>query len=95
MEEFRAPIADSSVLRAINNGELKRSMFTSSLGAARLTDDGRRVLVRAYEARVMQEVTHPVFGYRVTWRRAIEVQARMALAWFDGSRSGYQGMVTR
>jgi len=95
MEEFRAPVGDSVVLRAINNGELKVPMFVTKLGAARLTDDGRKALVRAYEERVEQSVRHPVFGYAVTWRRAMEVQARMALAWFDGTRDDYRGIRIR
>lgn len=41
------------------------------------------------------EFTHPVFGYKVTWRRAIEVQARMLLGVLDGTQQRYQGVVTR
>lgn len=95
MEQFRPIIADSVVLGAINNGELKHRMFTTALGGARLRDDGRRVLVAAYERRVQHEVTHPVFGYRTTWRRAIEIQARMVLGVVDGTQPRYVGIRTR
>ena len=46
----------------------------------RLTERGRKAVIAAYERRVGSEFRHPVFGYRVTWRRAMEVQARLFLA---------------
>lgn len=95
MEEFRAPLADSAVVRAINNGELQESMFVRAMGDSRLDDDGRRALVRAYESRATTEIRHPTFGYRLTWRRAIEVQARMILGYIDGTQASYLGMMTR
>lgn len=95
MEEFRAPLADSAVLRAVNNGELQESMFVRALGDARMNDAGRRALVQAYEARVTTKIRHPTFGYLLTWRRAIEVQARMVLGYVDGTQTNYRGMRTR
>lgn len=95
MEQFRPIIGDSVVLGAINNGELKGSMFTRALGGARIRDAGRTALITAYERRVQQEFAHPVFGYRVTWRRAMEVQARMVLGVVDGTQPRYVGIRTR
>jgi CRISPR-associated protein Cas1 len=95
MEEFRAPLGDAVVLTAINNGEISESSFSSALGSCRLRDDGRRALLSAYERRVGTEFTHPVFGYKITWRRAIEVQARMVLGYIDGSQAKYTGVTTR
>jgi CRISPR-associated protein Cas1 len=80
MEEFRAPVADSAVAWAINNGELGARDFRRDLDAVRLTPRGRKALIAAYERRASTELSHPHFGYRVTWRRAMEVQARMFLA---------------
>ena len=95
MEQFRPVVADSAVVGAINNGELKLGMFTDVLGGWRLRDGGRKALIAAYERRVMQEFRHPVFGYQVTWRRAMEVQARMVLGLLDGSQTRYRGIRTR
>lgn len=95
MEEFRAPVADSVVVGTINNGEITAKHFSSSLGDWRLRDSGRKALVAAYERRVGSEFQHPIFGYKVTWRRALEVQARMVLAVIEGSRDDYRGIVTR
>lgn len=95
MEQFRPVVADSAVLAALNTGSLRESMFTSVLGGCRLRDNGRRALIEAYERRVDQEITHPTYGYRLTWRRAMEVQARMLLGLFDGTQENYRAMRVR
>lgn len=94
-EEFRAPVADSVVVGVFNNGELTNADFTDVLGATRLRDGGRRTLLAAYERRMQTTFGHPVFGYQVTWRRAMEVQARMILGVLDGSQRRYVGIRTR
>ncbi|MFP5023509.1 CRISPR-associated endonuclease Cas1 [Pseudonocardia phyllosphaerae] len=94
-EEFRAPIADSVVIGAINNGELKPSSFSTVTGAARLRDTGRTALLAAYERRATTEFRHPTFGYRVTWRRAMEIQARLVLGVIDGTQPRYKGITIR
>jgi CRISPR-associated protein Cas1 len=94
-EEFRAAVADSTVISAFNNGELGRDDFSMALGTARLRQEGRRKLIAAYERRVLTEFRHPVFGYRVTWRRAMEIQARMVLGVIDGTQPRYIGIRVR
>lgn len=95
MEEFRAPIADSIVIRAFRNGELCQSDFVEVMGACRLTDRGRKQLIAGFERRIETSFRHPVFGYDVTWRRAIEVQARLVLGCIDGTQRDYRGVTVR
>ena len=40
-------------------------------------------------------VHHPVFGYKVSYRRCVELQARMLAARMLGELPSYQPMVTR
>ncbi|MGI5951124.1 MAG: CRISPR-associated endonuclease Cas1 [Brooklawnia sp.] len=94
-EEFRAPIADSTVITAINSGALKPTDFSSALGDHRIHPRGRAALVKAYETRITTRFKHPLFGYSVTWRRAIEVQARLVLGYLDGTQTVYQGITIR
>ncbi len=94
-EEFRAPVADSTVIGVFNNGELWPGDFTEVLGAVRMRDAARRTFTAAYERRVTTEFRHPVFGYRVTWRRAMEIQARMVLGVIDGTQDRYVGVRIR
>jgi CRISPR-associated endonuclease Cas1 len=75
MEPFRPIIADSTVIQAVNNGEVKAEGFVAAGPAINLKPHARRAFIAAYERRLDQEVTHPVFGYRVSMRRMLEVQA--------------------
>ena len=94
-EEFRPLVADSTVLTLVNNGEIRPSHFVVRGGAAGLTAEGRRTVISAYERRLDTEVRHPTFGYSVTYRRALEVQARLVGATLLGEIDDYRAMVTR
>jgi CRISPR-associated protein Cas1 len=77
MEEFRPLVADNLVLAVINNREIQRQDFSESLGAYRLSDAARKGFLQAFERKMTDEFKHPVFDYRCTYRRAIELQARL------------------
>jgi CRISPR-associated endonuclease Cas1/CRISPR-associated protein Cas4 len=77
MEPFRPTLADSVVITAINNGEIKPGDFIRAGLACALSPSGRKKLIGAFERRLAQEITHPVFGYRLSYRRLLEVQARL------------------
>ena len=76
-EEFRPLIADSVTLRLFNNGELKEKDFIQRVGEVSLTQEGRRNVIKAFESRLDATVTHPLFGYAVSYRRVLEIQARL------------------
>jgi CRISPR-associated protein Cas1 len=94
-EEFRAPVADSVVLGAFNNGELRVSDFTTITRSTQLRPTGRSALIAAYERRVSTTFQHPTFGYSVTWRRAMEIQARLVLGLLDGTQPSYKEIMIR
>ena len=94
-EEFRAPIADSTVIGALNNGELREHDFSNVLGTTSLKPSGRSVLIAAYERRVSSTFRHPTFAYKTSWRRAMEIQARLILGVLDGTQLAYRGIRTR
>ncbi len=95
MEEFRPVIADSVVLSLINNGMLANADFLNWHDACYLTDDGRKTFFEAYEQRKATEVTHPVFGYKMSYGRILEVQARMLSAHVGGDIPRYVGFTVR
>jgi CRISPR-associated protein Cas1 len=95
MEGFRPLIADSAVLMALNSGMVRPTDFVSSGGAVALTASGRKGLLRAYEQRMDNLVTHPLFGYRVSYRRILEIQARLLARVVSGELSRYRGFETR
>ncbi|MDE0644088.1 MAG: CRISPR-associated endonuclease Cas1 [bacterium] len=94
-EEFRPLIADSVVLTAINNREIRSTGFTVRAQGVALTHKARRSFISAYERRLDQEVTHPTYGYRITYRRVLEVQARMLGAYILGEIPEYVPFMTR
>jgi CRISP-associated protein Cas1 len=51
--------------------------FIRAAGAVSLTSAARKRLILAFERRMDQLVTHPVFDYRISYRRVLEVQARL------------------
>jgi len=77
MEPFRPIIADSVVLSAVNTGEIGPGDFVVATTGTALTAAGRRCFVEAFERRLSQETAHPLFGYRVSMRRLLLVQARL------------------
>ena len=95
VEEFRPVIADSVVLSLINNGMLLERDFLTWNEACFLTDAGRETFFKAYEQRKATEVTHPIFGYRMSYGRMLEVQARMLAAHVRGDVPRYVGFVVR
>ena len=95
MEPFRPLIAESTVIQAINNGEVKPSDFVSAAGSVALDADGRKRFIASFERRLGQEVTHPQFGYRVSYRRLLELQARLLARHLLGELDDYPNFVTR
>jgi CRISPR-associated protein Cas1 len=77
MEEFRALIADNLVLSVLHKKEIQPQDFNESLGAYRLKDNARKTFLEAFNKKMNDEFKHPVFDYRCTYRRGIELQARL------------------
>lgn len=95
MEEFRPLVADSVGISLINNGELRPGDFIARAGAVALTDSGRRRVIDAYERRLETLVTHPRFGYAISYRRIFEVQARLLARFLMGEIAAYPAFCTR
>jgi CRISPR-associated exonuclease Cas4/CRISPR-associated protein Cas1 len=95
MEPFRSILSDSTVIQAVNNGEIKAEGFVTAGTAINLKPHAKRAFIAAYERRLDQEVTHPVFGYRVSMRRLLEVQARLLVRYLDGEIDDYPHYLVR
>ena len=94
-EEFRPLVADSVVIMMINNGEIKPEDFIVRAHGVTLTKDGKKKVLQAYERRLDIEVTHPVFDYKISYRRLFELQARLLGATLLGEVESYTPFVTR
>jgi CRISPR-associated protein Cas1 len=94
-EGFRALIADSTVITAINTRMVTPADFVQVGRAVALTPGGRKGFIRAYEQRMDTLVTHPLFGYRVNYRRVLKIQARLLARFVTGEIGAYPGFETR
>lgn len=95
MEEFRPIIADSVVIWIINNRVLTQDDFIKRGRSVALTPDARKKFIGAYERRLDALVTHPVFGYRISYRRVLEVQSRLLGRYLTGEIAAYPSFRTR
>ncbi len=95
MEEFRPLVADSVAISLLNRGELTAGDFSQSASGCFLKESGRRVFWEAWFRRLDTEVTHPQFGYAMSYRRMLEVQARQLWRYVRGEAERYFGFTTR
>jgi CRISP-associated protein Cas1 len=95
MEPFRPLIADSAVLTAINTRMVTERDFVRAGPSVALTPNGRKGFFRAFEQRMDTLVTHPIFEYRVSYRRLLEIQARLLARVLDGEIGDYPVFITR
>jgi CRISPR-associated protein Cas1 len=95
MEEFRPLIAESSVLTAINNRMVGPADFVRAGSAVNLSAAGRKKFLHAYEQRMNHLIIHPIFDYKVSYRRALELQARLLARVLEGEIPHYTPFLTR
>lgn len=77
MEPFRPMLVDSTVMTAINTGALKSRNFERTVRGCALKPTARKALLKVWEQRLDQLLTHPDFGYRCSWRTVLRLQARL------------------
>ena len=95
MEEFRPLVAESAVLSCINNRVVNEGDFVRAGQAVNLTPAGRKRFFNAYEQRMNSLLTHPIFDYKVSYRRALELQARLLAKTLTGEIPEYVPLTTR
>ena len=95
MEEFRPLVVDSAVITLLNNDQVDANGFVCSCAGCAMSDATRKKLIAAFEQRLDQLVTHPVFNYRCSWRAIIRLQCKLLAKSLRGDIKDYMGMTTR
>ncbi|OPY52047.1 MAG: CRISPR-associated endonuclease Cas1 [Methanosaeta sp. PtaU1.Bin112] len=95
MEEFRPLIADSVAINLFNNGEIAKGDFVKTRAGVSLSSGGKKAAVSGYERRMETEIIHPLFGYKVSYRRVLEVQSRLLARVVSGEIEQYPPFLTR
>ncbi len=90
MEELRPCMADRFVLSLINNRVLSATDFEKvENGAVRMTDSGRRNLLKYWQERKQDVITHPYLEEKVPWGLVPYVQALLLARYLRGDMDGY------
>ena len=95
MEEFRPLIADSVAITLFNNRELSPDDFIRTGIGISIAPEAKKKVIGAYEKRLQTEIVHPIFGYAVSYRRILDVQARLLARVLTGELKEYPAFVTR
>jgi CRISPR-associated protein Cas1 len=96
LEEFRAPAADRLAMRLINRRQIRSEHFELQVGGSvYLTDDGRRIVIQAFQERKLEEVPHDVVGRKVALGLVPHVQARLLARHLRGDLEQYPPYVAR
>lgn len=90
MEEFRPVLADRFVLTLLNRRQLRPAHFeTTPGGAVRLTDDGRKIVITAWQDWKTQTWEHSLAGRDVPAGLLPVVQARILARHLRGELPAY------
>jgi len=96
MEEFRPILADRLVLTLVNRRQLSAEDFeTTPGGAVRLTEDGRRAVITAYQKRKEEEIQHRALKQKLPMGLAPHVQARLLARHLRGDLKDYPPFLYR
>lgn len=95
MEAFRPLIVDSALLRSVNEGSFTNEDFIQLPGSCIIREHAKKRWIQAYERRVDEMVTHPVFGYRLSYRRIFTLEARLLGRFFIGEIQEYHPITTK
>jgi CRISPR-associated protein Cas1 len=98
VEEFRAPVVDSTVLSLITRGALKAQEFdkpSTPRGPCLLNDRARHKFTQAMEAKFNRGIDHPDGGEGTDYRRALFLQAQRLARAVTGSAESYEPFTTR
>ncbi len=76
MEEFRSPIADTLVMKLVNQKILSPTDFTypNQDGGVYLEGAARKVFLKHFDQRMCEKISHPDVQNQVSYRRAIQLQ---------------------
>lgn len=89
LEEFRPVIVDAVVLSLLNNRQLEAADFIPELNTVRMREAARRLFLQKFEERMQEGVIHPQFGYQASYRRCLELQARLLSKYLLGEIGEY------
>lgn len=78
-----------------NNKELTVKDFVITEEGVMIGRYTKHKVVAGYERRMDAKITHPLFGYKISYRRVLEVQSRILARVLSGEIEVYPAFCTR
>jgi len=89
-EELRAPFADRIVLTLINNRVIQAKNFEEQEnGAVLLNEEGRKIVIKAWQDKKREQITHPYLKEKISWGLVPYVQSLLLARFVRGDLEGY------
>jgi CRISPR-associated protein Cas1 len=90
MEELRSVYADRFVISLINKREIKPEGFIKKEnGAVIMDDDARKTILKAWQSRKQEIITHPFLQEKIEWGLVPYTQAMLLARYIRGDLDGY------
>ncbi|MEA1960306.1 MAG: type I-C CRISPR-associated endonuclease Cas1c [Bacillota bacterium] len=90
MEELRSVYADRFVISLINKREVNAEDFTQKEnGAVMMDDDTRKTILKAWQSKKQEIITHPFLQEKLTWGLVPYAQAMLLARFIRGDLDGY------
>ncbi|MBB6696541.1 type I-C CRISPR-associated endonuclease Cas1c [Clostridium algidicarnis] len=90
MEELRSVYADRFVISLINKREINPKGFTQKEnGAVVMDDDTRKILLKAWQSKKQEIITHPFLQEKLEWGLVPYAQAMLLARYIRGDLDGY------
>ena len=90
MEELRPCMADRFVLTLINNQVMQGDDFViEEDGAVRIMDESRRKLLKEWQSRKQETITHPYLEEKMPWGLVPYIQALLLARYLRGDLESY------
>lgn len=90
MEELRSVYADRFVLSLINRREVSAKGFSKQeSGAVIMDDDTRKAVLRAWQEKKQDKITHPYLDEKMEWGLVPHVQALLLARYLRGDLDDY------
>ena len=95
MEELRAPLCDRFVISLLNLKQIKSNDFDTTNGEYRLRDDARRQVIREWQLRKKEQITHPFLKEKIEIGLIPYCQAMLLARHMRGDLDGYPPFIWR
>ena len=79
----------------VNENMVDTSDFMKTKAGVYMKPETKKKIIYMYEKRVDEMITHPDFGYRLSYRRMMNLEAKLLGKYIQGEIDDYVPLMTR